>query len=56
LHDQIRWRIGAGFVAAAAAPECEASLHEGGTLSMRAGVMGGKGPRGRAGVEDGNDR
>ena len=46
-----RWRGGAGFVAAAAAPECEALLHEGGTLTLRAGVMGGKGgpARGRGG-------
>ena len=32
----IRWRAGAGFVAPAGAPECEASLHEGGALSTRA--------------------
>jgi hypothetical protein len=56
LHELSRWRAGAGFAAAAAAPECEASLHEGGTLSMRAGVMGGQGPGGGAGVEGGNDR
>jgi hypothetical protein len=30
LHACIRWRAGAGFAAAAAAPECEALLHEGG--------------------------
>ena len=51
-----RWRGGAGFVAAAAAPECEALLHEGGTLSMRA-VHGRERAAGRrAGVEAGHDR
>jgi hypothetical protein len=45
--------------ASALACRRQASLRlgaQGGTLSMRAGVVGGKGPRGRAGVEEGNDR
>ena len=56
LHELSRWWAGAGFAAAAAAPECEALLHEGGTLSMRA-VHGRERAAGRrAGVEAGNDR
>jgi hypothetical protein len=51
-----RWRGGAGFVAAAAAPECEALLHEGGMLSMRAGSWAGKGRAAGRGMEAGNDR
>ncbi|MGB8478359.1 MAG: hypothetical protein WCE63_05910 [Acidobacteriaceae bacterium] len=45
--------------ASALACRGQASLRlgaQGGMLSMRAGVMGGKGPRGRAGAGAGNDR